>query len=197
MRRSGAPRTRRAAPHVAFLRGVNNIGMTRRVSMAELRGLFEDLGFRDVRTLLNSGTVVFSSTAKKLVGARARIEKAIARELGVGPRVTLLSRAEIASAVRDNPFTAAASDASRSLIVVLSDPADRERLEPLLEERWAPEKLAVGRRVAYLWCARGVAASLLWPRVDHALGRSGTARNMRTMTKLLAMMGTPSPRKLR
>lgn len=45
--------------HVALLRGVNNIGMARRVSMADLRSLFESLGFRDVRTLLNSGNVVF------------------------------------------------------------------------------------------------------------------------------------------
>jgi len=45
---------------VALLRGVNNIGAARRVAMADLRVLFEGLGFRDVRTLLNSGNVVLS-----------------------------------------------------------------------------------------------------------------------------------------
>lgn len=44
---------------VALLRGINNIRAARRVAMADLRVLFEGLGFRDVRTLLNSGNVVF------------------------------------------------------------------------------------------------------------------------------------------
>ena len=45
------------ARYVALIRGVNNICASRRVAMADLRVLFEGLGFRDVRTLLNSGNV--------------------------------------------------------------------------------------------------------------------------------------------
>jgi hypothetical protein len=52
--------------------------------------------------------------------------------------------------------------------------------------------LALGKRVVYLWCANGVADSALWPAVDRALERTGTARNMATMTRLLALVsGTP------
>ncbi|HEY6168340.1 MAG TPA: DUF1697 domain-containing protein, partial [Verrucomicrobiae bacterium] len=43
---------------VALLRGINNAGKGARVAMADLRELFEGLGFRDVRTLVNSGNVV-------------------------------------------------------------------------------------------------------------------------------------------
>jgi uncharacterized protein (DUF1697 family) len=50
---------------VALLRGVNNIGAANRVAMADLRALVEDLGFRDVRTLLNSGNVVFSTPSDR------------------------------------------------------------------------------------------------------------------------------------
>ena len=81
--------------YVALLRGVNNIGATTRVSMADLRALFESLGFRDVRTLLNSGTVVFSVPARKARAVQARIEKGLATKLGVKPAVTLLSGAEV------------------------------------------------------------------------------------------------------
>src|SRR5262245_54107358 len=43
---------------IALLRGIN-VGRAKRISMAELKALFEALGFRNVRTLLNSGNVVF------------------------------------------------------------------------------------------------------------------------------------------
>jgi uncharacterized protein (DUF1697 family) len=63
------------------------------------------------------------------------------------------------------------------------------RLKPLLRERWAPEALAIGRRVAYLWYASGIAGSRLWAEVNRAAGDAGTARNLATMTKLLDLAG--------
>jgi uncharacterized protein (DUF1697 family) len=177
--------------HVALLRGVNNIGMARRVSMADLRALFEDLGFRDVRTVRNSGNVVFSVAGNRRTGVPARIQKGLATRLGFTSPVTVLSADEVVAIVHDNPFAGVASDPSRLLVVVLRQPSDRERLRSLLQRKWAPDRLALGRHVAYLWCANSVAESLLWPAVERALDRTGTARNMGTMTKLMALVQEP------
>jgi uncharacterized protein (DUF1697 family) len=174
--------------HVALLRGVNNIGAARRVAMADLRTLVEGLGYRDVRTVLNSGNVVFSATGGRGDDAAARIGKRLAAELGVTCSVLVLSASEVATLVRENPFARMEKDPSRLLVVVLRTRQDRELLEPLLARRWRPEALAVGRRVAYLWCADGVAESVLWPAVDRALERTGTGRNMATMARLLALV---------
>jgi uncharacterized protein (DUF1697 family) len=176
--------------HVAFLRGVNNVGMARRVAMADLRSWFEGLGFRDVRTLLNSGNVVFSVPASRQ-GVLARLEKTLASKLGFECPVIVLSASEVVAAVKRNPLSRVTTNPSRLLVVVLREPSDRRRLQPLLRKRWAPEVLAVGSRVAYLWCAGGVGKSPLWPKVDRALERSGTARNLRTMTKLMALVDEP------
>ncbi len=46
---------------VALLRGIN-VGRANRVAMVDLRALFETMGYIDVRTLLNSGNVVFTSS---------------------------------------------------------------------------------------------------------------------------------------
>jgi uncharacterized protein (DUF1697 family) len=179
----------KASPrHVALLRGVNNVGRSTRVAMADLRVLFERLGFRDVRTLLNSGNVVFSAPARGRGALAARIERALVAELGLTAPVIVLSGDEVAAAVRGNPLAAAAKDPSRLLVVVARSEADRERLAPLCRQRWAPEALALGERVAYLWCAKGVGESRLWPAVDRALARAGTARNLATMTKLVALV---------
>lgn len=159
--------------------------------MADLRMVFGSLGFSDVRTLLNSGNVVFSVHGNRRRGLLARIETALAASLGFNSSVIVLSADELAALVHDNPLTRVASDPSRLLFVVPTAASDLERVTALLERRWAPEVLAVGPRCAYLWCANGVGQSSLWPAVDRALGRLGTARNMGTMTKLLALVEAP------
>jgi uncharacterized protein (DUF1697 family) len=174
------------ARYVALLRGIN-VGTAKRVAMADLRKLFEGLGFRDVRTLLNSGNVVFSVPDNRSANALGRIEKALAQKLGLVLPVSLLSGAEVAAAVRDNPLADVADNPSRFLVVVPRDPSDLKRLQALLKERWHPEALALGKRVAYLWCADGVLDSPLWTAVERALDRSATARNLATMTKLVAL----------
>ena len=173
---------------VALLRGVNNIGATKRIAMADLRVLVEDLGGREVRTLLNSGNVVFSAPGAWRGEEAARLEEALASKCGIRCRVTVLSRAEVAALVRDNPLAGVADDPSSLLVLVPRASRDLARLKPLLAKRWGGERLALGRRVAYVWCVRGVADSDLWPAVDRALERSGTARNMATMTKVLAAL---------
>jgi uncharacterized protein (DUF1697 family) len=178
--------------YVALLRGVNNVGKSTRVAMADLRALFEGLGFGDVRTVLNSGNVVFSAPRTRRGDVHKRIRESLADELGVTAPVILLSGREIAAAVRGNPLADVATNSSHLLVVVPRQSSDRQRLKPLLERRWAPEKLAIGERVAYLWCANGVADSLLWPAVERALDRAATARNIATMTKLANLVKASS-----
>jgi uncharacterized protein (DUF1697 family) len=172
--------------YVALIRGIN-VGRAKRVAMADLRALVEGLGYRDVRTLLNSGNVVFTAPGKAAATAASRIEKAMAARVGVSARVTVLAAAELSEAVRENPLVDRARDPSRLLVTVLSRPADRARLEPLAREDWAPEALALGRRVAYLWCEKDLLESPLAEAVWRELGDAATSRNWATLTKLNAL----------
>jgi uncharacterized protein (DUF1697 family) len=172
---------------VAFLRGIN-VGTAKRIAMADLRKLVEALGYGDVRTLLNSGNVVFTASKEAPGDTAARIEKAIASRLGVTTRVAVLMGKDVAAAVRDHPLASIADDPSRMLLLVPHDPKALTRLKPLLEERWAPEALAVGPRVAYLWCAKGLLDSRLWTAASRTLKDGCTARNLATMTKLMRLV---------
>ena len=171
---------------VALLRGVN-VGRTRRVAMADLRALVEGLGYRQVATLLNSGNVVFTAGGKTAGTSARRIEKALVSQLSVDARVFVLSAAELAVAVAENPLGPIAHDPSRLLIAVTANPSAHARLAPLTRRTWTPDALVIGRRVAYLWCADGLIASRLMQSVSRALGDDVTARNWATMTKLLAL----------
>lgn len=176
-----------AGRQVALLRGVN-VGPAKRVAMADLRALVEGLGYADVRTLLNSGNVVYSAPGVPPAAAAARIEEALAARLGVSARVVALSAAELAVAVAADPLSEVADNPSRLLVAVLADPASRGLLEPLLEQDWTPEALALGARVAYLWCPEGVIASPLSETINRLLGGAVTSRNWTTMTKLHALL---------
>jgi uncharacterized protein (DUF1697 family) len=103
--------------------------------------------------------------------------------------VVALSAAELTVAVADNPLAAVADNPSRLLVAVPADPRALTRLEPLLEQDWAPEALALGARVAYLWCPAGVIASRVSEAVGRTLGDAVTSRNWTTMTKLQALAG--------
>jgi uncharacterized protein (DUF1697 family) len=173
------------ARQIALIRGIN-VGRAKRVAMADLRALFEGLGYGDVRTLLNSGNVVFSTRAAASAAA-TRIEKALAADLGVSALVTVLTAAELAAAIADNPLLEVADDHSRLLVAVLRNQADRPKLLPLLKQNWSKEVMAIGKRVAYLWCAEGILVSRLAEAVNRVLGDAVTARNWATMMKLHAL----------
>jgi uncharacterized protein (DUF1697 family) len=171
---------------VALIRGIN-VGKAKRVAMAELRALIEKLGYGDVQTLLNSGNVVFSTPRPAAGNAAARIEKALAADLGVSARITVLSAAELATAVTENPLLTVAIDPSRLMVAVLKDPGDRTKLAPLLKQDWGNEVLALGARVAYIWCPDGILESRLLVAVGRLLGDAVTSRNWATMLKLHAL----------
>lgn len=172
---------------VALLRGIN-VGKAKRVAMADLRALVEELGYGNVRTLLNSGNVVFTAPRVSPGSAAKRIEEALVARTGVTSRVTVLTAAELAAIVADNPLRSVASDPTRLLVVVLRDPGDAPRLAPLAAQDWSPEVLALGERVAYLWCPDGLLASRLPEAVGKLLGDAITMRNWATTTKLLALV---------
>jgi len=178
--------------HVALLRGIN-VGTAKRVAMADLRALVEGLGFDDVRTLLNSGNVVFRAPARAAKGAAARIEKAIAADLGVEARVTVLSGAELDAIVDANTLLDMAKDLSRLLVAVPQNPADRAKLLLLQKQAWGRDALAVGPRAAYVWCAGGILDSKLAEAVGRALGSGVTSRNWATILKIQALMQAENP----
>ena len=94
--------------------------------------------------------------------------------------------------VAENPLLEIADDPSRFLVAFLNDPADRARLEPLLNQDWAPDVLALGGRAAYVWCSGGILESRLLKAVGRVLASGVTTRNWATVLKLHALAASSS-----
>jgi len=175
-----------AGTHVALIRGIN-VGHAKRVAMADLRAIVSELGYGNPRTLLNSGNVLFDAPEKD--DCAAKIEAALLARLGVSARVLTLTAAELAEAVASNPLVERSDDPTRLLVAALRRPFDRKALTALAKERWEPEAFALGRHVAYLWCAQGILHSRLLPAFGRLLSDGTTTRNWATILKLHAMLG--------
>src|SRR5471032_1187441 len=90
--------------------------------MARLRALLEELGYRDVRTYVNSGNVVFSGPRR----SEQHLEAAIAKTFGFDVPVVLRSRDELADIVRANPLRDLVSDPAKYLVVFCAAEASTE-----------------------------------------------------------------------
>jgi uncharacterized protein (DUF1697 family) len=169
---------------ILLLRGIN-IGSRRRVAMPELRTLLSEAGFEDVRTYLQSGNVVVSSSRSPAkVGAEA--ERLIAERFGFAVDVIVRTGSELASVVARNPLAEVAVDPKRYQVSFLDaepDPAAVDRVAGLASE--SERLVAIGREL-YAWHPDGVARSKLWAKLadDRSLGVRATARNWTTVCAL-------------
>lgn len=169
--------------YVALLRGIN-VGGRQKVAMADLRDLLRGLGYADVRTHLQSGNAVFTSMAKPAEKVEREIEKAITKEFGLTVRCLVRSRQELAAVVEQN--TLPTTDPAKLLVAFLSAPPAASYVRGLDPAEFAPEEFRVVDREVYLWCPRGVTESKIVPAFsEKRLDRVATARNWRTVTKLL------------
>lgn len=87
--------------YIAFLRGVNISGKNK-APMAELKICFEGLGFREVKTYLNSGNVIFSSH-KESIELINQLETMINNQFGLDIPVFVISKEELEGILRKAP----------------------------------------------------------------------------------------------
>ncbi|HEX9565656.1 MAG TPA: DUF1697 domain-containing protein [Gemmatimonadaceae bacterium] len=172
---------------IGLLRGIN-VGKAKRVAMADLRASMESLGYGDVRTLLASGNVVFTSGRALPRDATDRMEQALVRATGVSSRFTVLSADELRQIVEANPLAKQATDPSRMFVGFLQAASDTTRLASIGSVKtWTPDALAIGKRAVYVWCPNGQMESKLFEAIGKALGDRVTVRNWGTTTKLLGL----------
>ncbi len=175
------------AIQIALLRGID-VGRAKRVSMANLRSFFESLGFKNVRTLLNSGNVIYEAPGSPPSTSAPRIERALLDRIGLISKITVLTAADLTSIIDDNPLRTIAHNPSRLLVTMLTNPVDRKEVQPLLKQKWTPETLALGRRAVYLWTPEGILKSKAAVAVSRIVGDGATSRNWATMLKLQALV---------
>jgi uncharacterized protein (DUF1697 family) len=174
------------ASQIALLRGIN-IGPRNRIAMPKLRELLEKGGFDDVRTYVQSGNVVLSSSAKEAEIAR-RCKRLIEDEFGLDIDVVVRTRAALAKVVERNPLGDVAANPKRYQVSFLAAKPSRDIIGKLEVVATKRERVVVIGREIYAWHPDGAARSKLWAMLaGRQLGVTATSRNWTTVTKLLEL----------
>ena len=173
-------------PHVALLRGIN-VGGKNLVPMAALTEMFVKAGCEGVRTYIQSGNVVFAAAAGDAAKLPGLISKRIEKRLGLRVPVVLRTAAELRRVVNGNPF-AGSEDVLH--VAFLADEPTKAQVAALDPERSPGDSFLVRGREVYMHCPNGMARTKLTNAYfDSKLGTVSTARNWRTVLKLVEMVG--------
>lgn len=175
--------------YAGLLRGIN-VGGNKKIAMADLRKLVEGLGHEDVKTLLQSGNVVFGSASTDQVALAAQLERAIEAELGLSVGCLVRDGSDLARIIAANPLGGVADNPSRQFVVFLSGEVDPAKLAEVEALAKPGERLAAGEREVHLWLPAGAAESKLTHLLfQKRLGVTiATARNWNTVTKLATLL---------
>jgi uncharacterized protein (DUF1697 family) len=171
----------------ALLKGINIGG--KKIPMIELKALVEGLGYHDVKTLLASGNVVFSTDEEDGTALETRLEAALAA-YGLKTDVVVRNGADLKTAIDANPFPDAARDHPNHLLVSFHrDPVPDGLIEKIPGIYDGPERLkAIGREL-YIDYPDDVGHSKL-PQAMAKLKfpKIATMRNWNTLGKLKDML---------
>lgn len=162
---------------VALLRAVN-VGGTGKLPMAELVAMAEAAGFGRVRTYIASGNLVFE-TSRGEREVKALLERALEEYAGKPVGVMVRTAEEMEAVLAGNPFPDRA--ANRTVVIFLDAPPPADTLDRVV----APdgEEVRLGEREIYVHYGASMARSKL--KIPAA--RTGTARNINTVTRLAAL----------
>lgn len=169
---------------VGLVRGIN-VGGNARVAKADLAAAFVAAGFDDVVTLLQSGNVVFQSEGAPTTEDAATITAALKQSSGVEAGVVLLDERTFRELAAANPLLAVSDDDARLVVTFLDHDLPSDLTAPA-DDELAPEQVRLGTRAVYQWSPLGVSKSTVPMAFWRRIGQVATARNQRTVLRLLA-----------
>jgi uncharacterized protein (DUF1697 family) len=175
--------------YVALLRAVN-VGGHAPLAMPALREAVARWGARNIRTVLQSGNMVFESKRRP----ERELEGELARscETALHQRIEFFVRDSAAwrQLVSENPFPdEAATDPAHLHVLFLKEDPVPDAWKRLREAIRGPERFAERPRLAYILYPDGMGRSTLTPAViERSLGSRGTDRNWNTVLRLHGLL---------
>jgi uncharacterized protein (DUF1697 family) len=174
---------------ISLLRAVN-LGSRNKVNMPALRAALEDAGFTDVRTYVQSGNVVATSSHRSEAAVAEAVSAVLGASFGVDEPVVARNATAWQQVIEANPFGQRSYDDPRMTAVTFlpSKPGPHDVAK--LKRAAGDDEIVVHGRELYLWYANGTHRSKLTPALlARELGVPGTSRNWRTVLAIADLIG--------
>jgi uncharacterized protein (DUF1697 family) len=175
--------------YVALLRSVNVAGHGR-LSMPDLQRSFQELGYDDVSTYIQTGNVIFRSTGSAMPKLGVAIAGQLAHDFGSAPAVILRSAADIIRIAGHSPYAKEGADPSRHHVTFLAAAPDKAHVDGFTTPPSGRDELTLDGREVYVHTPDGYARSkLTGALLERRLGVLSTTRNWNTVSKLSELVG--------
>lgn len=174
--------------YISILRGINVSGQ-KPIRMEALRKSYENMGFHQVRSYIQSGNIVFSAEHPEPATLSKKIEQQIEKDFGYQVPVIVMSAEQLEHIANQNPFPEQpGKDPSFFHVTFLSDaPGDYDHKE-IAAKKLMEEEVVITPSAVYLYCPKGYGRSKLTNNLfENKLKVRATTRNWRTVNRLLEM----------
>ncbi|WP_159982591.1 MULTISPECIES: DUF1697 domain-containing protein [unclassified Novosphingobium] len=174
--------------YCAFFASINVGG--NRLTMADLRYAFEREEFENVETVVASGNVLFDFDERPTDGLEDLFAHMMRDRFDLETFAAVRNRDEVRAAVDENPFTGIGQDHYVHTLF-LERQAEQAAFDKLVADHATrgPEKIAMGPRSLYVDFVDGAGSSKLTGAfIERRLGCRATARNVRSLARILAKM---------
>jgi uncharacterized protein (DUF1697 family) len=177
--------------YIALLRGIN-VGGKNIIKMAELKKVFEDIGFYDVKTYIQSGNVLFKSSEDE-ESIKKKVEYKIEEVFGLSVKVILRTSQELEQIILNCPFSKEEVDEAEYMskakslyVALLAHTLSKENIDYLNSYKSESDDCIIVGREVYLLFRNSIRNSKLYNNI-HKLDVPATTRNWNTINKLDAL----------
>ncbi|WP_238883806.1 DUF1697 domain-containing protein [Clostridium sp. YIM B02551] len=174
---------------IALLRGIN-VGGKNIIKMAELKKVFESIGFLEVKTYIQSGNVLFKSNENII---KEKLEREIEKAFKISLTVVLRTSSELEDIINNCPFSdeqikdaESQSDTECLYVALLLSSPLQENVEKLSSYKSENDEYSVIGKDVYLLFKNSIRNSKLANNL-HKLDVPVTVRNWKTINKLVAL----------
>jgi uncharacterized protein (DUF1697 family) len=176
--------------YIALLRGIN-VGGHEKVAMSDQRAVVEDLGFCDVRSLLQTGNLVFQGDTRSDASLELLLEGEAAKRLDLNTDFFVRTAKEWQAIVAHNPFRhEAKSDPSHVVVQLLKGAPSAKAVNELQNAIKGPEVVRADGKQLYVTYPAGIGRSKLTNKlIESKLATRCTGRNWNTVLKLAEIAG--------
>jgi uncharacterized protein (DUF1697 family) len=173
---------------VCLLRGIN-VGGNNMIRMSSLKISFEQMGFTDVSTYINSGNIIFRAKDVDARKLETKIESMLEREYKLGCKVVVRSFSEMAALVKSLPKTWNGDESRKYNVIFLRHSIDSEDVVDRLNAKRDIEEV-VYRPGTLLWSAKvsEVSRTTMQKLPGQKIFQDMTVRNLNTTKKIYELM---------
>ena len=171
---------------ISLLRGIN-VGGKNVIKMDALIHLYEKLGFKDARSYLQSGNVIFRSDEEDPVNIGNLITTRLKMDFGMEVSVFALSPGTLEKILENNPFLKNPSkDPVHQYITFLFSEVERHELNIFGDAMREGEDIVVSKSAVYLFLPGGYGRTRLSNNfLENKLEVSATTRSLKTAYSIL------------